>query len=467
MARTHTASLYIGAEGEATLDTAVDTFDGYHVVLDCFEAGTPFTFTFYRSEAALSSWSRIRARARVGAPVIFRIDGILVFNGHIEELEEVVDRGGSGSGAHLVVKGRDLVGKARDWDADPATAFQGLSLYDGCERVLSRLGLDVTLGVDADLARELQAGKLRSSRTLHARAGNRGGRRQGVRRDPNGRIIRPDGGGRGHGVRRDPNGQAIRATGSNARRGSHHRVDRMHPRAGEKMWQLCEQMVRRAGLWMWTCPMDSADHLGVVIGSFDYQHDSGFSFVREREPFAGQNTGNVLWSSERVSTRTVPTEVRVFGHCALGDKHVFRYGAVHPTPGTTNDLLTNDRITRGRVHVPHPHQPVFHKSRTARTYAESDQEAQRMYAKAMMTARVYSCVVAGHGENVRNEGFRLYHHNTTAPVRDDEIGINERMFLHRVEFMGKRGSSGEVGTSTRLTFVPLEAVQLSRLLVEP
>ena len=118
----HTRVPHIGAEGEATLDTAVDTFDGFHV-LDCFEAGTPFTFTFYRSEAAFPRGA-VSAPARVGAPVIFRIDGILVFNGHIEELEEVVDRGGSGSGAHLVVKGRDLVGKARDWDADPATAFQ-------------------------------------------------------------------------------------------------------------------------------------------------------------------------------------------------------------------------------------------------------------------------------------------------------------------------------------------------------
>lgn len=461
MATTHTATLYIGAEGEATLDSSIDVFDGYHVVLDCFEAGMPFTFTFYRSNEARASWSIVRAKAKAGAPVVFRIDGALVFNGHIEDVEESYDR----DRAMLVVKGRDLAAKARDWDADPASAFTGLNLYDAMARVLAPLDLDVTLGIDGDRAREVMAGTLRAARTLHRPAGNRGGRRQQVRRTPDGRVIRSSSG-RGRSTRRTPDGQVIRATGSGSRRGASHRVDRMRPRAGEKMWGMCEEMVRQAGLWMWTCPMDAADHLGVVVGSFDYQTDSGFRFERVREPFAGENTGNILWSATRVTTRAVPTEIRVFGHCGRGDKFSYHYGALHPAPGTTNDLLWNQRITGGRVYLPHPRQPRFIKSDTARTYEESNHEADRLYAKAMMTMRTVTLTVQGHGQTVGDRGFRLYHFNTTAHVQDDELGVNERMFLHRVEFMGKRGNGGGVGTSSRLTFVPLEAVQLTRGLVE-
>lgn len=402
MALSHSVELAIRtADGALTI---LDTWDGYDVALDCFKPGSPFTFNLWRSDSRRSTWAILRQKVQVGAEVLLRIDGALQLNGWIEEMAEHVDRKG---GAQLIITGRDLSARAMAWDANPQLSFKGLTLEDSLIQLYGDIGIDVVVGADASYAREVQAGQLRAASATRARRGTRA-------------------------------------------RGK--RIDRSHPRSGEKVWQVAETMVRRAGLFQWVAPMEERGAMALVLDRYDYKTGALYTFERRLVPGSTGLAGNILTSQQTFSTRDVPTFVRVFGHCARGDKFSFRY-----KPGVENRYLQMDEVTRGRVVSPHPHQPRYVKSQRARTYEEGNQEAERIIARAMMGFRKVEVTVAGHGQTDAQGTMRLYAMNTTCQLTDEVLGLSERMFVHRVHMRGSR----QQGQTTTLTMIPLGAVQLT------
>lgn len=394
----HRPELHVGAEG-----TVIDTFDAYDVTLDCFQPGNPFTFSLWRSADRRSTWQVIQRECKVGAAVLFRMDGALLVNGFLQTVSTSVDRE---NGALTLVQGRDIGARALAWDASPACSFKGLTLEDGLTRLYADLDIPLIVGALAEDARSMQTGALLSS----ARVATRRHRR-------------------------------------------HHRIDRSHPKAGEKVWGYSESMVRRAGLFQWIAPVEERGTMALVLNRYDYKSPPSYRFERRLVPLTDRFAGNIVRSEETISTADVPTFVRVYGHCARGDKFSFRYA-----PGVTNDHLLNEAITRGKVVIPHPKQPRYIKSQRARTYEEANQEGDRLIAKTMMGFRRMSVTVQGHSQPSGPSGAqRLYAINTVATVIDEVLGIHEDMMIHKVQFRGRR----QGGTETTLTLVPLSAVQLS------
>lgn len=406
MAYSHTIQLeLLDPDGAATI---IDTFDGYDIILDCFHPGSPFTFNLWRSVSRRSTWAILRSKVKVGMDVLIRIDGAVQMNGSIEQLVEPIDRKG---GAQLVISGRDLSARAMAWDASPNVSFVGLNLEDAISRLYADLNIEVVVGADANYARDVQAGTLRGTAATSAR-----------RRRHRSKVV-----------------------------------NRAHPRSGEKVWQVAETMIRRAGLFQWIAPIEGRDTMAVILDRYDYKSPVKYTFARRTIPSSGALTGNILASQHTISTRDVPTHVRVYGHCARGDKYSFRYN-----PLIENRYLKIDEVTRGRVVNPHPLQPKYVKSQRARTFEEGAQEAERIIARAMMGFRRVEVTVQGHGQTDSQGRMVLYAINTTAQLLDEVLGLNEKMFVQRVQFQGSR----QRGSTTHITLIPLLAVQLTHGVTE-
>lgn len=410
MAFLHRPELYIGpdpARGESE-GLNVDVFDAYDFTSDCLRPGNGFTFSLWRSADRRAQWPVLQRRVRLGAPVSFRMDDALQLNGTIEEFQELSDRNG---GTRIVISGRDIGARVLEWDANPIVSFQNLSLFDALTELYSDLGIAVVLGVLAEDARNIQTGALRGTAAV--------------------------------GRRRHRRNASV--------------VNRGHPRVGEKVWAVAEAFCRKAGLFQWVAPIDDLGEMGIVLGRYDYKSPPLWAFTRHVDPINGEVVGNAVSVTHAMQARNIPTEVKVFGHGARGDVLSARN-----TADLGNHYLTDTQINVGRVHSEFPRQPRYVKSQRSRSIEESRQEADRIIARTMQGFRTYTVTVQGHAQTTPSGARLLYAPNTVATVSDDVLGLNERMWVHRVQMKGRR----EGGCETTLTLLPLGSVQLTVGVVE-
>lgn len=394
MATTHTASLTL-----ANGSTEIDAWDRYTVSLSMLRAAQPWTFSVWRSRDRQTTWRVLSERVQLFDRVTLRIDGHPQISGRLETFE----RHAEGHGECLaVLSGRDLAGAAQSWDADPTINLRGVTLEDALSALFTPLALTLTI-TPAAAAAEVQ-----------------GARRPGAR-------------GAGTARRRRP-------------------IDIAHPRPGEKVWQLAESIVRRAGYLMWCAPRGD-DSIGLVVDAPDY--DQQPLYVLERRLDArGVGSGNILSGAEQISVQGVPTDVTVYTGTIRGAATNARSRSV-----TQNAKLYDAAITRGFMLSTLQPQPRHLRSDRARTVAAAQREGERVIAEGMQDFRRYTCTVQGHGQMVQN-AMRLYAVNTVARVHDDLMidsqgrALDEDMLITDVVFEGSR----ESGCKTTLTLVPKNSI---------
>ena len=117
----------------------------------------------------------------------------------------------------------------------------------------------------------------------------------------------------------------------------------------------------------------------------------------------------------------------------------------------SNGWLANPDVTRGRVSAAMPPQPRFLRSDQAKTPEAAHKEAAHVIAEAMERFRVYRGAVQGHAQN-----GRLYFPNALCDVRDDMLGLRERMLLTRCTLKGGRA----IGQRTEVELSPYAALSL-------
>lgn len=279
MAQSHSVELYLG-----TTRTRLTNWDGYQIVGgDLFKPGSPWTFGLWHSAEQASAWQRLRSEAQLGAPVVVEIDGAPQLNGRIEELSVTDGRDG---GVMLTIAGRDLSAPAMDWHADPRAHVTGVTLAAALEALFAPLGIRVVVGVDAGAATEVR-----------------------TRGRPGGRGV----------------------TSSRASR--RNRVDRAHPRPGEKVWEVAESIVKRLGYMMWVAP-DPDGQLAVVVDVPDYAQAPLWRLEARVRDGRVTPESNLLESEFRASIRDVPTVAYAFGRAARGDTPPARH-----TAGVANNLF--------------------------------------------------------------------------------------------------------------------------------
>ena len=204
----------------ASSGAVLDVWDEYAISLSMLEPGSPWTFTFWRSDAVdtglvgncSTPWEVITRGVKVFDRVLVTIDGAVQLNGRIETRAIRADRGG---GAVVVVNGRDLAGPAMDWDVDPTITIKNTALSTAVERCFAQLGIPAhTVDSAANVA--VTAREAPGPRRTNRRA----------------RRAQP--------------------------------VDIAHPRPGDRVWPFVEGIVKRIGYRMWVAP--SADgELAVVV----------------------------------------------------------------------------------------------------------------------------------------------------------------------------------------------------------
>lgn len=394
MARAHAASLTL-ANGA----TEVDAWDRYTVSLSMLRAAQPWTFSVWRSSTRQTTWEVLNRRVRLFDRVTLRIDGHPQLTGRLETFERHAE---GHSECLAVLSGRDLAGAAQSWDADPTINLRGVTLEDALNALFTPLALTLTI-TPAAAAAEVQGAR------------------------------RPGGRGAGTTRRRRP-------------------IDIAHPRPGEKVWQLAESIVRRAGYMMWCAPRED-DSIGIVVDAPNY--DQQPLYVLERRLDAqGVGSGNILSGVEQISVQDVPTDVTVYTGSVRGSAVSSRSRAV-----VQNSGLYTAAITRGFALDTLQPQPRHIRSDRARTLAAAQREGERVVAEGMQDFRRYTCTVQGHGQDAQGQQ-RLYAVNTIAHVRDDLMTdaegrpLDEDMLIADVVFEGSRAE----GTRTRLVLVPKHSI---------
>lgn len=399
MTAMHDVALHTGTTG-----LRLDVWDQYSVTLSMLEAGIPFAFQLYKSNERRAAWSTLRQHVRIGDRLFFSIDGAVQLNGYVGSLRGASSRK---AGTSLVVSGRDMLGPALTWDADPTLRLKGLPLAEALTRLYSSVGVSVRIG-DRALAIASQAVQ---SGTAHV---------ERIRRA----TIRPS--------RRTP-------------------IDYARPRPGERVDQVVQAILRRMGLMRWTAP-DPDGGLSVVVDTPDYGGTAQYQ-LRLVHGDDGKATAdsNVEESDYSVSVESVPTAVHVYTANARSDQVSARAAMV-----LVNTHLDDPAITGGWTVSDLLEQPRHIKAQRARTLAGCQRHAERVLADAMAGFRTYECTVKGHGQTLYGE-TPLYAINTMAHVRDDEWGLDEDMLVLRVQFQRSRAN----GTTTRLTLGPKGAIVLT------
>jgi hypothetical protein len=399
MAQEHAVSLTIDT-GDAPV--AIDVWSHYTVTLSMFGAGQPWSFVFWRSTVADTTWRALARQAKLLARVQLTIDGAPQLSGYLEDLDRGTHEDRNG-GMTAGVGGRDLAGLAMDFEAAPTTAVRGVQLQAALSEAFSSFGVPVRVTA-AVAAREIQS---------RARPGARG------------------------------------APTSPRRK----KVDIMRPKAGETVWQYAQSVVRRLGYMMWIAP--SADgSIGLVVDVPDYAQVPLFTFERTIGRGTFGATGNILAGREVFSIKGVPTDVHVYTGSARGDVLSGRAKF-----STANPKLFDRTITRGFVAGYLPVLAKHIRSGRARDVAHATAEAERVIADAMRGFRQYKLRVQGHGQTV-NGVKRLYAINTMASVLDeyliDDEGapLREDMLITDVEFVGARGAGEGKGQYTNITLAP-------------
>ncbi|MEZ4391993.1 MAG: hypothetical protein R3A48_12925 [Polyangiales bacterium] len=152
----HEVALLVGPEG-----LRIDVWDRYTFELSMLEVGAAWTLSFWYSEQARGAWQRLIDPARgvkCGQVVTATIDDEAVLTG-IVETREVGDGGEGRSPPVFVISGRDMLGPATAWDADPALALKGLSLEEALTRLYAGVGITAEISESVDAA--APAGTLR------------------------------------------------------------------------------------------------------------------------------------------------------------------------------------------------------------------------------------------------------------------------------------------------------------------
>lgn len=386
----HEVAVFVGPEA-----LRIDVVDRYRFALSMLSGGAAWTLTFWHSDQARASWRLLTDRARgvkLGQVVTVTIDGEAVLTGLVETREVGDDEGGA---PVFVISGRDLLGPAITWDADPTVALKGLPLDEALARIYAGLGIvaEVSESVDPDL----RIGALRRSR----------------------RVAR-------------------------SRRVSRvHHVDVTHPKIGEKVQGLVDRIVRGFGLRVWTTVATDATRTPVVVDHPASRGPARFTLLRELEGEAVTERSNLRAGKERASILDVPSRVTVFSQGSRGDKpsDAFARTVENGYLFTEEALARLDENTYER--------PRYVASDRAQTPEAAQQEGARLLAEANETFRRYEGVVLGH----RQDG-RLWYPNAVCSVRDDVCGVDELMLLVEVAFSGAR----QDGPKTDLTLLPLGAL---------
>ena len=387
--------LFVGPDA-----TLVDVYDRYSYALSMLEVGCAFTFTFWHSDEGHSAWRTLIDPVhgvKCGHRITLAIDGDAVLSGVVETTVIGDDFGGRAEPT-FVISGRDDLGAAVSWDADPSLTLKGRTLGDAVQAVYSGVGISAEIGASVDPAATV--GALRRGRAHRGRA------HQSTLRN-----------------------EAVRAS---------------QPRPGERAHQVVERMVRALGYRVWTTPVEGSGRTGVII---DRPRTAGSRLSLLREIVDGRMTDRSNLRAGRMTTSitNVPTVVTVLADGARGN-----HPAVQIAREVTNGFLLTEEAM-ARVDVEALTQPRYAQSRNATTPAGAQNEAARMCATANEGFRRYECTVLGH----RLDG-RLLLPNLTAIVADDLLGVAEPMLLVAVEGSGARDG----GQVTRLTLLPEGALSV-------
>lgn len=396
----HTTELLLAQSGDA-----IDVWDEYVITLDMLSAGNAWTFAFWRSDVARTSWEVIKQRVRLGDDVGLLIDGAAQLTGRVESIRTEASRQ---QGATVILSGRDLAGPAMDFDADPTLNLRNMQLGVALPQIFAELGLQCRV-VDSAANVLVTSGRANGPRGTNATAPRT--------------VV----------------------------------VDRGHPNPGEKVWGFVQSIVSRLGYLCWVAP-DAERGIALVVDVPRSEGEPQYVLLRRAvASYAGAYEGNILSGGETITSRGVPTRVSVYTGSDRGAQISARSAVTKP-----NTFLNDRTLTRGLVLDPFPAQPMHRKSVRARTRQRAEQEASREILDAMRSFRTCEYVVRGHGQTL-DEQRLLYALNTVVRVRDDVCidadgaPLDEDMLITGIEF--RRSRQG--GTTTRLRMVPLGALVIS------
>lgn len=365
-------------------------WDEVRVTRDMLSGGSPWAVTVWRTGDE-RAWSDLRAAARIYAPAEIRIDGALQLRG---EVEAVGDGGSRGGGAPLTISGRDFVGAAMSSHVDPRISLRGVTLYDALVRIFRPLGIEVTVGVLADEAREVQAG---------ARPG----------------PVR-----------------SARSTTSTTTRHRKHHIDRFRFQPGTTVWQAAQQLCRRHGYLLFGVP--TATGLGLVIDKPAY--DSPIRYRLHRIRRNGVWDQNLEVGHRKLNGADTPTRTTVYGHSGLAATEDARHRGEVENTALVDHPGVADVITQ-RVRYIH--------DRRARTPKLAEHRARRENARAMAEFDVYTATVDGF-----YSGDLLWTPNSMVAIQDDLAEVSSEWLLTRVDFRRSRGG----GHHTELRLVPRDSI---------
>ena len=364
--------LFVGPEG-----LKIDVWDGYAFDLSMLDVGLAWSASFWYSEQARASWQRLidpERGVKCGHLVTVAIDGDAVLSGLVE-VREVGDQ--EGQEPVFVISGRDVLGAAAAWDADPTLTLRGRTLDDALAEVYAGVGVVPEVSEHVDPAQRV--GRLRTPRrNLRNRAAQRAA--------------------------------LVRAS---------------HPTLGEKVQQVVDRIVRGLGYRVWTAAGEG--RTPVIVDRPRTTGEPLFHLTRTLLNGRVTEASNVLAGREIVSIRNVPTRVAVFADAPRGDARAAKIARE-----VTNGFLLTDAAA-ARVAFDAPERPRYVQSRTATTEAGAHNEAARICAEANERFRTLRYTVLGHRQN-----GRLWVPNVRVNVRDELVGLDGTMLLVGVQYTGSR-----------------------------
>lgn len=381
--------LFVGPEA-----IQVDVWDRYTYRLSMLEVGVAWTFSFPFSEVSRSAWDVLLDPVRgikCGHRITLAIDGDAVLSGIVESVA-AGDDDPNKSPPVLTISGRDALGPAVSWDADPSLTLRGRTFGDAVQAAYQGVGIVADIGASVDpgsTVGRLRARRARSGRMHASTARN----------------------------------EAVRAS---------------QPRIGERVQQVVERMARALGYRVWTTPVEGSGMTGVVVDR-PRTGTPTLSLVRERVNGKITDASNVWAGKRTTSIASVPTSVTVFGDQQRGDSEAQKIARE-----VTNGFLLTDDAAR-EVDYEALTQPRYVQSRNASTEAGAQNEAARLCAESNERFRTYDCTVLGH-----RLGGRLLVPNLLASVRDDIAKVTGAWLVVSVEGSGSR----EGAQSTKLSLVP-------------
>lgn len=367
--------VFVGPEG-----LKVDVWDRYTFDLSMLEVGLGWMLAFWYSERARASWQLLTDPAqgvKCGHLVTVAIDGDAVLSG-IVETRTVGDE--EGQEPVFVISGRDVLGAASSWDADPTLTLRGRALEDALAEVYSGVGVVPEVSEHVDPAQRV--GRLRPPRrNIRSRAVKRA--------------------------------ELVRAS---------------HPTVGEKVQSVVDRIVRGLGYRVWATAGEG--RTPVVVDRPRTTGEVLFHLTRRRINGEVTEDTNVVAGREITNIQNVPSVVTVFADAPRGDGRSAKISRE-----VTNGFLLTDAAA-ARVDLNAPARPRYVQSKQATTPAGAHNEAARICARANEQFRSAEYTVLGHRQN-----GRLWVPNVRAGVVDELVGIDETMLVTTVRYSGSHDES--------------------------